>query len=151
MPIYVASSLRSKDHRLKNACINQPNPAKPSHSFIFVISPFSFFAFGFACLDNRLQLPSIAQRILNDQLAEGLLLLGTGLLRRRRLSRGEDDVAVLKDPAAGAGELNHLALGLEEEERLGRGDGKRGVGALGGGGDFGADLEGENLFCVKNG
>ena len=55
-------------------------------------------------------------------------------------------MAVLEDPAAGAGELDHLALGLEEEERLGGGDGKRGVGALGGGGDFGADLEGEDLW-----
>lgn len=58
-------------------------------------------------------------------------------------------MAVLEDPAARAGELDHLALGLEEEERFGGGDGKRGVGALGRGGDFGADLEGEDLFVRR--
>jgi hypothetical protein len=60
-------------------------------------------------------------------------------------------VAVLEDPAAGAGELDHLALGLEEEERLGGGDGQGGVGSLGGGSDFGADLEGEDLLGFEGG
>lgn len=105
-------------------------------------------------LDNGLQLPCVPQRILNDQLAH--LLLGTAT-RKTSVLRivdnfgllGEVNHAILKDPAAGAGEINDGALGLEEEEGLGRRNGEVRVGALAGGGDFGANLGGEDLRRVE--
>lgn len=81
-------------------------------------------------LYNGLQLPRIAQRVLDHQLAHlllaaragrGLVILfarlpagcrgGLGLL-------GEVDPAVLEGPAAGAGKVDDGALGVEEEEGL---------------------------------
>lgn len=55
-------------------------------------------------------------------------------------------MAVANGPAALAGEVDDGALGLEEEEGLGGGDGEGRVGFLRGGGYFGADLSGEDLW-----
>lgn len=108
-------------------------------------------------LYNSLQLPGVAQRVLDHQLAHLLLATsagrsliivvaslpaggsGLGLL-------GEVDPSVLEGPAAGAGKLDDGALGVEEEERLCGRDGQGWIGALAAGGDLGADLGGEDLF-----
>lgn len=46
-------------------------------------------------------------------------------------------------------ELDDSAFGVEEQEVLGVGDGKGGVGFFAAGGDFGADCVDENLETVK--
>jgi hypothetical protein len=48
-------------------------------------------------------------------------------------------------------EIDDRALGIEEEEVLGRGDGERGVGAGGAGGDFEADGVDEDLGAMLAG
>jgi hypothetical protein len=95
---------------------------------------------------NRLQLPSIAQRVLND----GAAGAHDVLVRRLRLGLllGEVDAAVLGQPAARLRKLHHGALGVEEQQVLGVGDGQGRVGALGARGDFGADRVDEDLFGV---
>ena len=91
-----------------------------------------------AHLNNSLQLPRIPQGILNHHLAHLLLLLLLATLLL--LSRREIDMAVLDRPAARARKLDDGALRVEEQEGLGRGEREGGIGALGRGGDFGADL-----------
>lgn len=108
-------------------------------------------------LYNSLQLPRVAQRVLDHQLAHLLLAASAG----RRLVvvvgslpagsgglglLGEVDPAVLEGPAAGAGKVDDGALGVEEEERLCGRDGQGRVGALAAGCDLGADLGCEDLF-----
>lgn len=109
-------------------------------------------------LYNSLQLPGVAKRVLDHQLAHLLLSpgAGRGLVVVVSLPAGgsglgllgEVDPAVLEGPAAGAGKLDDGALGVEEEERLRGRDGQGRVGALAAGGDLVADLGGEDLFCV---
>lgn len=79
-------------------------------------------------LDNSLELPCVAERILNDQLAH--LLLDTNdstssliVIQGFGGLVGEVNHAVLEDPAARAGKVDDGALGVEEEEGLGGGDG----------------------------
>ena len=93
---------------------------------------------------NRLQLPSVAQRVLNHRAAGAHDVP----VRRLRLGLllGEVDAAVLGQPAARLRKLHHGALGVEEQQVLGVGDGEGGVGALGARGDFGADGVDEDLF-----
>lgn len=110
-------------------------------------------------LYNSLQLPRVAQRVLDHELAHLLLAASTGrgLLIVFALGGGgglgllgEVDPAVLEGPAAGAGKLDDGALGVEEEERLCGGDWQGGVGALAAGGDLVADLGGEDLFRLRS-
>ena len=106
-------------------------------------------------LNNSLQLPSITQRVLNDGLAEVLLVttvaaaFGIGSSTTsgvRRGDRREVDVAISNGPAAGTGEVDDGALRVQEQERLGAAQRQGRVGALAAGGDLGADLGGEDLF-----
>lgn len=69
-------------------------------------------------LDNRLQLPRIAQRILNNRLIEVLLVaiatvLGIGPSGPRS-NRREVDMAISNSPAATTGEVDDGALGVQE-------------------------------------
>lgn len=94
-------------------------------------------------LDDSLEFSSVAQCVLYHHPAHLLLLgavLGGGLG-----SIGEEDLAVLQNPAALLGKGNNVALGVEEEEGLRGADGQAGVGALAARGDFGADLKRQNL------
>lgn len=92
------------------------SPACHTNHVIYLLVPIPCESHAYP-LNNSLQLPGIAEGILDDHLAHVLLLL----LVARLLRRGEEDVAVLDRPAAGAREFDHGALGVEEEERLGRG------------------------------
>lgn len=81
-------------------------------------------------LYNSLQLPRVAQRVLDHQLAHLLLAASAGrglVVLVTRLPAGcrgglgllgEVDPAVLEGPAAGAGKVDDGALGVEEEEGL---------------------------------
>lgn len=112
------------------ACLTRSKCTSPSHALLR------------DCLHDRLELAGVAERVLDDHLAEVLLL---AVLVDGLAGVGEVDVAVADDPAAGLGELDDGALRVEEEEGLGAVDGQAGVCALGGGGDLGADLGGEDL------
>jgi hypothetical protein len=96
---------------------------------------------------NRLQLPRIPERVLNHR-ATGTHDI---LVRRPRLGLllREVDAAVLGQPAARLRKLHHGALGVEEQQVLGVGDGQRRVGALRAGCDFGADGGDEDLRWKK--
>jgi hypothetical protein len=106
-------------------------------------------------LNDSLQLPRITQRILDNQLAHIVLVVGAGrrsfllvtALGGLGLLIGEVDPAVPEGPAAGAGKVDDGALRLEEEEGLCGRDGEGRVGSLAAGGDLVADLGGEDLFC----
>jgi hypothetical protein len=78
---------------------------------------------------NRLKLPGIAERVLDDRSARAhhVSLSSTCL----GLLLGEVDAAVLRHPAARLCELDDCAFGVEEEQVLCVGDGEGGVGALG--------------------
>lgn len=67
-------------------------------------------------LYNGLKLPRIAQRVLNDHLADVLCLAVLAPLDGRA---GEEDLAVAHGPAALPGKVDDGALGLEKEQRLG--------------------------------
>jgi hypothetical protein len=95
---------------------------------------------------NRLQLPRIAQRVLDNRAAGAHDVL-VGRLRLGLLL-GEVDAAVLGQPAARLRKLHHGALGVEEQQVLGVGDGQGRVGALRARGDFGADRGDEDLLGV---
>lgn len=88
-------------------------------------------------LDNRLQIPRVAQSILDHLVTgtEDVLLACQQILVLLR----EIDTTILDYPVARLGELHHCAFGVEEEEVLGVGDGDGGVGFLGAGGDLVAD------------
>ena len=86
-----------------------PNPNRPS------IPPSS------RPLDDGLELPRVAKGILDDGLAEVLLDVigvGTALGRSAGSGGGEVDVAVADGPAAGPGEVDDSALGVQEQQRL---------------------------------
>jgi hypothetical protein len=93
---------------------------------------------------NRLKLPGIAKRVLNDRPARAhhipLSSVCLGLLL------GEVDAAVLRHPAARLCELNDSAFGVEKEQVLCVGDREGRVGALGARGDFGADGVDQDLL-----
>lgn len=86
---------------------------------------------------------SIAQRILNRHLAHLLHL--PLLIHSPQVLVREVDAAVLDLPVPLLREIDDGALAIEEEEVLGRADGEGGVGGFGTGGDFVADLDGEDL------
>lgn len=77
----------------------------------------------------------------------------TGLQRlaifRKVIQNREVDAPVLHDPTAVLRELDHVALAVEEEERLGRGDGQARVGLLARRGDLFADLVGKDLRFIS--
>jgi hypothetical protein len=89
------------------------------------------------CSYNRLKLPGVAERVLDDRPARAhhvsLSSMCLGLLL------GEVDTAVLRHPAARLCELDDSAFGVEEEQVLCVGNRQGGVGAFGARGDFGAD------------
>lgn len=58
---------------------------------------------------------------------------------------GEINPAVTDKPAPGVGKVDDAAFTVEEEEVFGVGDGERGIGFFGTGGDFGADGTDEDL------
>jgi len=93
---------------------------------------------------NRLKLPGVAERVLDDRAARthhvSLRGVRLGFLLR------EVDAAVLCHPAARLRKLDDGALGVEEEQVLCVGNGEGRVGALGARGDFGADGVDEDLF-----
>lgn len=72
-------------------------------------------------LNDGLELPRVAKGILDDGLAEVLLDVigvGTALGRSAGGGGGEVDVAVADGPAAGPGEVDDSALGIQEQQRL---------------------------------
>jgi len=95
---------------------------------------------------NRLKLPGVAERVLDDCAARAHHVSLGGV--RLGLLLGEVDAAVLCHPAARLRELDDGALGVEEEKVLCVGDGEGRVGALGAGGDFGADGVDEDLLLI---
>jgi hypothetical protein len=101
--------------------------------------PFSTPCQAYLLSYNRLQLPRIAQCILNGQLTDLLLVtlqINTGLQALVR----EVYAAVFDEPAAVLGEGDDGAFAVEEEEVFGGGDGEGWVGGFAAGGDFAADL-----------
>jgi hypothetical protein len=94
-------------------------------------------------LNNRLQLPGVPQRILDDLPArtQNVLLAGQQVLVLLR----EVQAALLDDPRAPLCELYDCAFRLKEEEVFGVGDWDGGVGLLGAGCDFVADRVDEEL------
>jgi hypothetical protein len=92
-------------------------------------------------LDNRLQLPRIAQRVLNDLIARNQDILAQIIVLLLR----EVYPAILDNPSALLCKVDDAALGIEEEERLGVGHGDGGVRALATRSDFLADCADENL------
>jgi hypothetical protein len=92
-------------------------------------------------LDNHLQLPRIAQRILDDLVARDQDVLAQVVV----LLLGEVYPAVLDHPTALLGKLDNAPLRVEEEQRLGVGHGNRGVRALAAGCNFLADSADEDL------
>ncbi len=66
-----------------------------------------------------------------------------GRYGRRRI--GEEDLAVPDNPAPVAGKVDDGAFRVEKEERLGRAERQRGVGALAARGDVGTDLGRQDL------
>jgi len=96
-----------------------------------------------ATLYNRLQLPRVAQRILNDRIATAHDVLPRG--QHLRLLLREVYAAILRHPAARLRELDDRAFRVEEQQVLGVADLKGRVGALGAGGDFRADGVDEDL------
>lgn len=98
-------------------------------------------------LNNRLQFPSIADGMLdNSPTGHQYILLGAG--GSLRLDR-EVYAAILENPSALLGKLNHSTLRLEEEKVLCVGDGKGRVGFLGAIGDLAADGSNEDLYTVS--
>ena len=95
------------------------------------------------CSYNRLKLPSVAERVLNDCAARAHHISLCGV--RLGLLLGEVNAAVLCHPAARLCELDDSALGVEEEQVLCVGDGEGGVCALAARGDFRADCVDEDL------
>jgi hypothetical protein len=93
---------------------------------------------------NRLKLPGIAKRVLDDRPARAhhvsLSSMCLSLLLR------EVDAAVLRHPAARLCELDDRAFGVEEEQVLCVGDREGRVGTLGTRGDFGADGVDQDLL-----
>jgi hypothetical protein len=98
-----------------------------------------------SALDNRLQLPSIAQRVLNDLITCDQDILAQVIVLLLR----EVYPAILDHPAALLSEVDDAAFGVEEEERLGVGYGDGGVCALAAGRDFLADGANEDLYHVS--
>jgi hypothetical protein len=92
-------------------------------------------------LDNRLQLPRIPQRILNDLIARNQNVLAQVIILLLR----EVYPAILDDPPTLLRKVDDATLRIEEQERLGVGHGDRGVRALAAGRDFLADCADENL------
>jgi hypothetical protein len=92
-------------------------------------------------LDNCLQLPRIAQSILNDLIARDQDILAQIIVLLLR----EVYPAILDNPAALFGKVDDAAFRVEEEERLGVGHGDRGVRAFAAGSDFFADCADEDL------
>jgi hypothetical protein len=78
---------------------------------------------------NRLKLPGIAKRVLDDRPARAHHVSLSSMCLSLLL--GEVDAAVLRHPAARLRELDDSAFGVEEEQVLCVGDGQGGVGALG--------------------
>ncbi len=107
--------------------------------------------------DNGLQLPRVAQHVLDHHLAYFLfgrlmrqralvrVCAGSGTRRATGSRSREVDLAVLDGPTAVTSKVDNGAFGVEEEQRLGRAEGERRVGALATGGDLGADLGREDL------
>lgn len=96
----------------------------------------------FPSLDDRLQLPRIPQRILNDLIARDQNIFAQVIV----LLLWEVYPAILDDPATLLGEVDDAAFGVEEEERFGVGYGDRGVRALAAGSDFFANGADEDLL-----
>jgi hypothetical protein len=92
-------------------------------------------------LDNRLQLPCIAQSILNDLIARDQDILAEIII----ILLGKVYPAILDNPAALLCKVDDAAFRVEEQERLGVGHGDRGVRALAAGSDFLADCADEDL------
>jgi len=70
--------------------------------------------FGQGNLHNGLQLTRIAQRVLNDHLADILLLAILAALNRR----GEVDLAIAYSPASLPRKLYYGTFRVEEQQRL---------------------------------
>jgi len=94
-------------------------------------------------LNNRLQLPSVSNCILDDRAAghKDILLRAR---RRLRLNR-EVYPAVAEGPSPLLGELHNSTFGLKEEEVLSVGYRERRVSFLGAVCDFAADGSNEHL------
>ena len=117
-----------------------PNPT-PSESHRIPLSP---------SLNYSLQLPRIPNRVLNNLPASYQdFLLGPYLLAL--LLQRKIDAAITHEPATAASEVDHAAFAVEEEEVFGVGDGERGVGFFGAGGDFRANRAYEDLFVCERG
>lgn len=99
-------------------------------------------------LDNRLQLASVAYRVLDDRAArhqDVLLRPGRGL----RLD-WEVYPSVTENPPSLLSELNNSSLGVEEQEILGVGNGKRRIRFLGTVRDFTSDGSNKDLLITES-
>lgn len=93
------------------------------------------------CLDNHLELSSVAQRVLDDLIAcdQNVLALVVVLLL------GKVYPPILDHPSGLAREAHDTAFGVEEQQGFGVGDGDGRVCALAAGGDLLADCADEDL------
>lgn len=94
-------------------------------------------------LNNRLELPGIAQRISNDLTTDdqNVLLAHARLFRLLR----EVDAALVRYPAAALCKFDDCALRVQEKQVLGVGDWEAWVCAFAARGDFRADCVDEDL------
>lgn len=106
-------------------------------------SPNSIASITTTRLYNHLQLPSVAQCVLDDGAARAqhIPLISKQIL----LLLGEVDPSVLDDPASARCEIDDCTLGLQEEEVLCVRYGDRGVCLLRTGSDLFADGSNEEL------
>jgi hypothetical protein len=126
------------------ATVREPSHAasrpKSSHSCctvdICIPSPLSHVR-----LDNRLQLPRIPQRILNDLITRNQNILAQIIILLLR----EVYPTILNHPSTLLRKVDHTALRIQEQERLGISHGDGRVRALAAGCDFLADRADEDL------